>query len=113
MKPRRLPTGPRKERSMPYYASPYTMTLLALEGLNAFGIPVNDDSAREKMKREAYAILTDLTGQDFGYDPDAWRAWMEATPDWDTWMDTTSPDWDREYIESIEREISERLRTSS
>jgi hypothetical protein len=31
----------------------------------------------------AYFALVDLTGQDFGFDPDKWEAWAKRTGNWE------------------------------
>lgn len=31
-------------------------------------------------REEAYEMLKERTGQDFGYDVDAWKKWLKANP---------------------------------
>ncbi len=61
---------------------PYETQFLRLGGKNRQGEDIEVLTERAESRQAAYATLKGMTGQDFGYDAQKWRAWMEENPDW-------------------------------
>ena len=61
---------------------PYEPQFLGLGGRDLRGEYIEDVAERAESQQAAYGTLKGMTGRDFGYDPEQWRAWMEANPDW-------------------------------
>ena len=61
---------------------PYEPQFLRLGGRDRHGEPVEDPAERAASRRAAHATLKGMTGRDFCFDPEQWRAWMDANPDW-------------------------------
>ena len=61
---------------------PYEPQLLRLGGRDRHGEHIEDPPERDRSRQGAHATLKGMTGRDFGHDPEQWRAWMDANPDW-------------------------------